>query len=111
MMLGKLNLFGTREKEQAAIDTEIELKFFIDFYFDTIGWFALGHHEPEKFLATVVKQNPKTHFSVGQVQLTWAKFPDNNVKDIEVTNEPVSGSQPITLLEEWGECDCECGMD
>jgi len=110
MMLGKLNLFGSREKTAIATDTDIDLKFFVDFYLDTVGWFAIGHHEPEKFLAAIVQKDANACFSVGQVQLTWAKFPDGDINDIEVTNEPVIGSQAITLVEDWGE-DCGCGLE
>jgi hypothetical protein len=111
MMLGKLNLFGFREKEKVAIATDIDLKFFVDFYLDTVGWFAIGHHEPEKFLAAILEKDPNARFAIGQVQLTWAKFPDDERNDIEVTKEPVVGSQAITLVEDWGKCDCECGID
>lgn len=75
------------------------LKPFVDLYLDTAGWYALGHHAPEKFLAALVEREPDfyANFSVTQVQLTWAKFQGNN---FEVTDKPVWGSHPITLIEE-----------
>ncbi|MGH2414296.1 MAG: hypothetical protein ACRDEA_11540 [Microcystaceae cyanobacterium] len=98
MVISKLNIFPRVRQTQA--NTEIALKSFVDFYFDTVGWYAMGHHDPEEFLRAVVKREPNTPFSLAQVQLTWAKFEGN---DFEITDVPMSGTQAITLIENWGE--------
>lgn len=97
MFISKLNLLTKVKTYQA--DSKIALKPFIDLYFDTSGWYALGHYEPEAFLAAVVKQDPYTEFSTAQVQLTWAKFDGN---DLEITKFPIDGSQAITFIEDHG---------
>lgn len=97
MVISKINIFPRVKTTQDNL--KISLKRFVDFYFDTVGWYALGHHEPEKFLAAIVKQEPHVKYSIAQVQLTWAKVEGN---DIEVTDTPVEGSQAITVLEDWG---------
>lgn len=99
MFISKFKIFSKVKTNQT--ERNIALKTFIDLYFDTAGWYALGHHEPKAFLAAVVKQQPYAKkFSTTQVQLTWAKFEG---KDFEITEVPISGSQAITLLEDWGD--------
>lgn len=99
MFINKLNLFGAQRNAQA--DPKISLKPFIDIFFDTIGWYSLGHHEPEQFLRAIVNQNPHSDFSPEQVHLTWAKFEGDN---FEMSDLPIEGAQAITLVEDWGEC-------
>lgn len=97
MFISKLHLFSKAKTTQ--VKREIALKTFLDLYFDTVGWYAFGHHEPKAFLAAVVKQQPYTKFSTTQVRLTWAKFEGN---EFEISEVPISGFQAITLLEDWG---------
>jgi hypothetical protein len=75
MWLGKLNLFGT---QKAQLNPDLDLKLFMSLYFDTIGWYALGHHDAEEFLAAITERDPHANFSSDQVQLKWAIFEDNN---------------------------------
>jgi hypothetical protein len=102
MLFNWLNLFGTQKNTQLL--TYRELQFFVNFDYDTVGWYALGHHDTKEFLAAVAQQDTHTNFSTDQVQLTWAIFKDDNFETFDI---PVKGSQPITLVEHWGACDSE----
>lgn len=102
MIIAKLDLFAPKTKEQTS--PTIHLQTFVDLYYDTVGWYALGHHDAQTFLATVAQQNPYIHFSTKDVTLTWAIC---QADEFEITDSPVEGSQPITLIEDWGDCDCE----
>jgi hypothetical protein len=106
MSIAKIALFAPKTKKQAT--PTIHLQTFVDLYYDTVGWYALGHHDAQTFLATVAQQDPYTHFSTEEVILTWAICQDN---EFEITDLPVEGSQPITLVEDWGVCGCEECLD
>ncbi|HAX89145.1 MAG TPA: hypothetical protein DCY91_23485 [Cyanobacteria bacterium UBA11370] len=103
MLINKPNIVDSHEKTQATA-TPINLKPFVDFWLDTVGWYALGHHEPEQFIAAVVEKEPDCNYTPDQVQLAWAKFKGH---DFEVTDVSILGSQAITLVEYWGEDDYE----
>jgi hypothetical protein len=102
MSIAKIALFAPKTKKRASLT--IQIHSFVDLYYDTIGWYALGHHDAQTFLATVAQKDPATHFSTKEVLLTWAICQNN---EIEITDSFVQGSQPITLVEDWGECNCE----
>lgn len=94
MMLDKGHFVGSKKKRSY---TKIDLKFFVDLDCDTVGWYAIGHHDRQKFLAAVATEDPERHLSVDRVVLTWAMIEGDN---FEVFDKPVAGSQPITLVED-----------
>jgi hypothetical protein len=102
MSIAKIALFAPKQKKVAP--PTIQLKTFVDLYYDTVGWYALGHYDAQTFLAAVAQQDPHTFFSAKQVTSTWAICQDD---EFEIVDSSVEGSQPITLVEDWGECDCE----
>lgn len=102
MLLGKVNLFGTRQK--TPLNPDLDLNLFVDLDLDITGWYALGHPDRREFLDAVAKRDPDTHFSLDRVLLAWAIFDDNK---FEVFDIPVNGSQAIALVEDWGVCICD----
>lgn len=80
------------------VDRPIVLKPFVDLYLDTIGWYALGHHDPHEFLTAVTKKEPYADLSLEQVQLTWANFVES---DFEITEFPDEYSQAVTIVESY----------
>ncbi|MGH2413162.1 MAG: hypothetical protein ACRDEA_05640 [Microcystaceae cyanobacterium] len=101
MLINKLHLF-LKDTQAQAHSTAISLHHFVDFDLDTVGWYTLGHHDPQDFMTAVVQRDSNFNVLVAQVQLTWAIFQDN---DFEITDSPVPGSQAITLIEDFGESD------
>lgn len=94
-----INYLNIRSRHQKPQNTAVIVpKPFIDFYNDTVGWYELGHHQPEEFLAAVTQQDIHALFSAKQVQLKWAKFEG---KSFVVTDEHSCDSQPITIVEDW----------
>ena len=100
IFINKFNFFSKAKK--VRVNTEkIVLKLFVDLDEDTIGWYALGHHDREDFLANFARQYPYIKLSCKQVELAWAKF--ENKGFLELIDRPINGSQPITLVEDLGE--------
>lgn len=102
MLIEQLNI--ARSKQQARVSPEIKLNLFVDLHFDITGWYALGHHQAEKFLAAVVKQDCHANVSIEHVKWKWMIYQSY---EIEIIDVPVRDSQPITLIEDWEECYCE----
>jgi len=98
----------TEGKHQEQINAKIELKPFIDLYFDTMGWYALAHHQPEKFLAAVFERDRHAKFSIEDVEWKWMIQQSNGIKIID---SPIFNSQPVTLVEDWGGCECDDCLD
>ncbi|MBW4618172.1 MAG: hypothetical protein KME17_02145 [Cyanosarcina radialis HA8281-LM2] len=81
--------------EQAKAASKIELQEFINIDLDVLGYFAVGHHEPERFLKTVAKQ--KGDFPPQErVRWSWAVFEGNKFEEVE---ELTLGATPITQIE------------
>lgn len=96
MFINRLNIVFKNPKLE--VNPKICPKNFVDLYFDTAGWYAVGHHNPEQFLAVVTKHDSYySGFSVAQVKQTWATF---NGNDFEITNKPVPGAVAITIIED-----------
>lgn len=96
MLINLHNPFSNKIKTQ--VNKEINIQNFVDLSFDTAGWYALGHYEPKKFLANVIKHDSYySRFSVNQVRLTWAKFKGDK-NNFEIIDKPASGAVAITLI-------------
>ena len=80
-----------------SLETPIAIASFIDFSLDIVGWYAVGHHQPQPFLSAIAQQDSQALFVAEQVEWTWAKLLG---KYFVVTGEPGDGSQPITLVED-----------
>lgn len=106
MLIERINFAEGKHQEQ--IDSVIELNSFIDLYFDTMGWYALGHHRPEKFLAAIYDRDRHAKFSIEDVEWKWMISQTNGIKIIDT---PVFNSQPVTLVEDWGGCECDNCLD
>jgi hypothetical protein len=83
-------------------EPEIELKNFINFDLDCVGWYAIGHHYSQDFLASLSKKgvNIKPHseiYHLMPVQRIWAKI--DSVIGIEQTDATSEGAIPITFVE------------
>lgn len=77
-------------------EPEINLLYFVDLDNDLVGWYSLGHHDPDEFFAAVSEHNPDSLFLRDRVQLAWAKFADRR---FELCHFPEAGFQPITYVE------------
>jgi hypothetical protein len=83
-------------------EPEIELENFIDFDLDCVGWYAMGHHNSQDFLASLskkgvnIKPNPEI-YHLTSVQRTWAKI--DSAIGIEQIDAPSKGAVPITFVE------------
>jgi hypothetical protein len=83
-------------------EPKIELKNFINFDLDCLGWYATGHYSSQDFLMSLsqkgvnIKPRPETYY-LAPVQRIWAKIDD--VIGIEQTEENSEGAVPITFIE------------
>ncbi len=84
-------------KESSVSYPPIEVKSFVDFDLDIVGWYAKGHFEAKQFLKAVVKQVNFAHLSIDRVVQAWAIFDDNS---FELIDRWEKGAVPITLIEE-----------
>jgi hypothetical protein len=81
---------------------KIELKNFINFDLDCLGWYAIGHHNSQDFLVSLSQKgvNIKPHsetYHLTPVQRIWARIDD--AIGIEQTEETSEGAVPITFVE------------
>jgi hypothetical protein len=81
---------------------KIELKNFINFDLDCLGWYAIGHYSSQDFLVSLsqkgvnIKPQSET-YHLASVQRIWAKIDD--AIGIEQTEETSEGAVPITFVE------------
>lgn len=94
----KLNRSVDATPHETANVKPIQLKRFVNLELDISGWYAMGHHDPEDFLAAVVEQDAVYPFYVRRVKQGWAKFDGNQ---FEFLTYPASGFQSITVLESF----------
>lgn len=92
----KLNTLSNRESNKTVESAAIEIKQFLDLELDICGWYALGHHSPDDFLAVILERDSVDLFHVRNVKQGWAKFDGNR---FEFVTPPLQGFQPITVLE------------
>jgi hypothetical protein len=82
--------------------SKIELKNFIDFDLDCLGWYAIGHHDSQDFLACLSKKgvnvkckSEKYHLTL--VQRIWVKI--DSIIGIEEVDATSEDAIPITFIE------------
>jgi hypothetical protein len=81
--------------EQAKAASKINLQEFINIDLDVLGYFAVGHHEPDRFLKTVAKK--EGYFLPHErVRWSWAVFEGNKFEEVD---ELTLGATPITQIE------------
>lgn len=88
--VSQFNFFKIRQWEQS-----IELKRFINFDMDTVGWYALGHHHDKTFLAIVDQKEP-FHMPFYEIRRVWAKLEGNQLREIR---HFMPNAKPITIIE------------
>ena len=93
----KFNIFGFNPKIQET--SQIELKKFVDFDLDVVGWYAQGHHNAEKFLSIVAEKEPYIKFSSSRVRWSWVKLHDNGFEEV---NNVALEAMPITFIAIYG---------
>ena len=69
----------------------------INLYQDMLAWYAIGHHDAQKFLSALVEQNPACTFSAHQVRWIWAEPHLLGFWEVE---GPTSEAKPMTVVEE-----------
>jgi hypothetical protein len=88
--LSRLNFFQIRRSPQ-----KIELRRYINFYLDTIGWYAPGHHQDKAFLAIVEQQEP-FHTPSYEIRRVWAKQTGEELRELKYFRPH---AKPITIIE------------
>ncbi|MCU0570268.1 MAG: hypothetical protein MUF49_27300 [Oculatellaceae cyanobacterium Prado106] len=74
----------------------INLKQYADFYHDSTGWYAIGHHDPALFLQALTQQPLAPRLDERSVIHTWAILtPQSSQFFVEAT----SSATPVTLVE------------
>jgi hypothetical protein len=97
MFINRFSAFDNRAKK-TQVSEKIHIKSFVDHAFDTAGWYALGHHDPQKFFGVVIERSSDySRFSPASVRQAWAKIKGD---DIKIARHPVQGAVPITLIED-----------
>lgn len=88
--LSQFNFFKTQQRKQS-----IELKGFINFELDTVGWYALGHYDDKMFLA-IVDRKETLHIPSYEIRRVWAKLEGNQFQEI---GDLTPNAEPITIIE------------
>lgn len=94
-MLNKFWLSILNIKPKTKASNLLDLKMFVDL--DTLGWYALGHHDPKEFLVVVAQKEPNTTIlSCDRVRWSWAIVNENEIEEV---SDLISEAKPITLIE------------
>lgn len=75
---------------------KIELHLFHDVDLDVSGWYTWGHHHPAAVLRAFAKSHPASPRQLLDVQIGWAS---SNGQRFEFSTRPLSGFQPVTVIE------------
>jgi hypothetical protein len=97
-MINKFWLSILNIKPKTKESNLLDLKMFVDL--DTLGWYALSHHDPKDFLVLVAQKEPNIMILSGdRVRWSWAIINENEMEEV---SDLVSEAKPITLIEVYG---------
>jgi hypothetical protein len=86
---------GLENSCNSKIATKLTIKKFIDLDLDVIGWYTIGHHHSEQFIAEVRSCVPGYRLYQADVEYVWAEFSNQRM---ELFDEPSDDAQPVTLV-------------
>lgn len=95
-MVNEIMLLNFTETKETKAANKIDLQEFVNIDLDVLGYYALGHHEPDLFLKALAKKEGYIQLSEHEVRRSWAVFKG---KDFEEVDELTSGAIPITSIE------------
>lgn len=64
---------------------------------DVRAWYAIGHHDAQKFLEALPKRKLPCAFSIHQVRWIWAELHASGFWEVE---EPTAEAQAMTVVED-----------
>jgi hypothetical protein len=100
-LLERLPIHAITKSLPTKSNPEIELKKFINFDLDCVGWYAIGHYNSKDFLLSLSKKGVdiKSHSKINYlmpVQRIWVKIDSSR---IELADSKSEGVVPITFVE------------